>query len=145
MILICSRDSQNPQGYRRIDHLRTQVTSGFSMYLRLAEIQLMCCIPTWEWTVFGCQTVPIGCNKYMISSVSLFRTTWWQPHWTHCELKIEFGLPWYKSRNPSVDLQSIPLLALQPQGEWERWQWTGQAIRYALGMYLDHGYGGGVF
>jgi len=32
----------------------------------------MCCIPTWEWTVFGCQTVPIGCDKYMIHSVSLF-------------------------------------------------------------------------
>jgi hypothetical protein len=33
---------------------------------------LMCCIPTWEWTVFGCQTVPIGCDKYVIHSVSVF-------------------------------------------------------------------------
>jgi hypothetical protein len=32
----------------------------------------MCRIPTWEWTVFGCQTVPIGCDKYVIRSVSLF-------------------------------------------------------------------------
>jgi len=44
-----------------------------------------------------------------------------------------------------VDLQSIRLLALQPQGAQKRWQWTGQAIRYAPGMYLDHGYGGDVF
>jgi len=29
-------------------------------------------IPTWEWTVFGCPTVPIGCDKYMIRRVSLF-------------------------------------------------------------------------
>jgi len=36
------------------------------------EVQLMCRIPTWEWTVFGCQTVPIGCDKYVIRSVSLF-------------------------------------------------------------------------
>ena len=71
MILICSRDSQNPRGYRRMYRLGTQVTSGFSMYLRRAD-QLMCRIPTWEWTVFGCQTVPIGCDKYVIRSVSLF-------------------------------------------------------------------------
>ena len=32
----------------------------------------MCRIPTWEWTVFGCQTVPIGCDKYVIRSVSIF-------------------------------------------------------------------------
>ena len=50
----------------------SQETSGFSMYLRRPEVQLMCRIPTWEWTVFGCQTVPIGCDKYVIRSVSLF-------------------------------------------------------------------------
>jgi len=50
----------------------SQETSGFSMYLRRAEVQLMCHIPTWEWTVFGCQTVPIGCDKYVIRSVSVF-------------------------------------------------------------------------
>jgi len=66
MMFICSRDSQDPRGYRRMDRLGTQVTSGFSMYLRRAEVQLMCRIPTWEWTVFGCQTVPIGCDKYVI-------------------------------------------------------------------------------
>jgi hypothetical protein len=38
-----------------------------------------------------------------------------------------------------VDMQSIRLLTLQPQGERKRWQWTGQAIRYAQGMYLNHG------
>jgi len=32
----------------------------------------MCRIPMWEWTVFACQTVPIGCDKYVIRSVSLF-------------------------------------------------------------------------
>jgi len=32
----------------------------------------MCRIPTWEWTVFGCQTVPIGCDKYVIRSMSVF-------------------------------------------------------------------------
>jgi hypothetical protein len=42
------------------------------MYLRHAEVELMCRIPTREWTVFGCQTVPIGCDKYVIRSVSLF-------------------------------------------------------------------------
>jgi hypothetical protein len=36
-----------------------------------AKVQLMWHIPTWEWTVFGCQTVPIGCDKYVIRSVSL--------------------------------------------------------------------------
>jgi len=50
----------------------SQETSGFRIYFTRAEIQLMCCIPTWEWTVFGCQTVPIGCDKYVIRSVSLF-------------------------------------------------------------------------
>ena len=29
-------------------------------------------IPTWEWIVFGYQTVPIGCDKYVIRSVSVF-------------------------------------------------------------------------
>jgi hypothetical protein len=32
----------------------------------------MCRIPTCEWTVFGSQTVPIGCDKYVILSVSIF-------------------------------------------------------------------------
>ena len=72
MIFICSRDSQNPRGYRWMDRLGTQVTSRFSMNLRRADVQLMCCIPSREWTVFGCQTVPIGCDKYVIRSVSLF-------------------------------------------------------------------------
>jgi len=36
------------------------------------------------------------------------------------ELDIEFGLSWYNSKNPRVDLQSIRLLALQPQGERKR-------------------------
>jgi hypothetical protein len=55
------------------------------------------------------------------------------------ELDIDFGLPWNNSKNPRVDLQSIRLLALQCQGERKRWQWTGQRIRYAPGMDLDHG------
>ena len=38
----------------------------------------------------------------------------------------------------TADLQSIRLLALQPQGKRKRWQRTGQAIRYAPGMYRDH-------
>jgi len=42
------------------------------MYSTHAGIQLMCRIPTWEGTVFGCQTVPIGCDKYVIRSVILF-------------------------------------------------------------------------
>ena len=42
------------------------------MYLKRKEVQLMSRIPTWEWTVFGCQTVPIGGDKYVIRSVSLF-------------------------------------------------------------------------
>jgi len=28
----------------------SQETSGLCMYLRRAEVQLMCRIPTWEWT-----------------------------------------------------------------------------------------------
>ena len=32
----------------------------------------MCPIPTWEWTVFGCQIVQIGGDKYVIRSVSFF-------------------------------------------------------------------------
>jgi len=55
-----------------MDCLGTQVTSGFSMYLRRADVQLMCCIPLREYHVFGCQTVPIGCDKYLIRSVSLY-------------------------------------------------------------------------
>jgi len=50
----------------------SQENSGIRKYLRRTEIQLMCRIPTWEWSVFGCQTVPIGCDKYVIRSVSLF-------------------------------------------------------------------------
>ena len=49
------------------------------------------------------------------------------------------GLPWYNSKNTRVDLQSIRLLALQPHCELKRWQWTGHAIRYSPGMYLNHG------
>jgi len=49
-----------------MDRLGTQETSGFSMYLRRTEVQLMCRIPTWEWTEFGSQTVPSGCDKYVI-------------------------------------------------------------------------------
>jgi len=32
----------------------------------------MCCIPKWEWTLFGCQTVPIGCDKCVIRSGGSF-------------------------------------------------------------------------
>ena len=72
MIFICRRDSQNPRGYRRMDRLGTEVASGFSMYLRRVDVQLMGGIPSREWTVLGCQTVPIGCDKYVIRSMSLF-------------------------------------------------------------------------
>ena len=50
----------------------SQETSGFCVYVTRVEVQLMCHIPTWEWTVFGCQAVPIGCDKDVIRSVSLF-------------------------------------------------------------------------
>jgi len=50
----------------------SQKTSGFRMYLKRKEFELICHIPTWEWTVLGCQTVPIGCDKYVICLVSLF-------------------------------------------------------------------------
>jgi len=50
VMFICSRDSQDPRGYR-MDHLGTQETSKFRMYLMRAEGQLICRIPTWEWTV----------------------------------------------------------------------------------------------
>jgi len=123
----------------------SQETSGLSMYLRRAEVQSMCRIPTWEWKVFVCQTVPIGCDKYVIRSVSLFVHMVAAAVDALCELEIEFGLPWYNSKNPRVDLQSIWLLALQSEGERNMWQWTGQAIRYAAGMYRDHGQGWGVF
>jgi len=42
------------------------------VFKKRKEDQLMCRISMWEWTVFGCQTVPIGCDKYVIRSVSLF-------------------------------------------------------------------------
>jgi len=48
VMVICSRDSKDPRGYRRMDRLGTLETSGFRMYLTRAEIQLMCRIPTWE-------------------------------------------------------------------------------------------------
>jgi hypothetical protein len=35
------------------------------------DVPLTCYIPTWEWTVFSCQTVPNGCDKYVIGSMSL--------------------------------------------------------------------------
>ena len=41
------------------------------------------------------------------------------------------GMLWHMSKNPTVNMQSIGHLALQPQGERKRWHWTGQAIRYA--------------
>ena len=67
----------------------------------------MCRIPTWEWKVYVCQTVPIGCDKYVIRSVSLFVHMVAAAVDALCELEIEFGLPWYNSKNPRVDLQSI--------------------------------------
>jgi hypothetical protein len=59
----CSRDSQNPRSYRKMDHLGTQVTSRFSMYIRRAEFQLMCRIPTWEWTVFVVSQFQLGVSS----------------------------------------------------------------------------------
>jgi len=48
----------------------SQATSGLCMYVKRAQIEFMYRIPTWEWTVFGCQIVPIGCDKYVSRSVS---------------------------------------------------------------------------
>jgi len=55
------------------------------MYLKRKEVQLICRMPTWEWTVTWlsdspnwvrqgriCLSVPIGCDKCVIRSVSLF-------------------------------------------------------------------------
>ena len=42
------------------------------MYMKCAEIQLMCRIPTWEWTIFGFQRIPIWRDKYAICSVRIF-------------------------------------------------------------------------
>jgi len=118
----------------------------------------MCCIPTWKWTLFDCQTTSIGWGKQLIGCQTVpigrdecvircehIRThggsrggrTVWAGDW--------WELLWEKCKNPSVDMQSIRLVALQPQGEKMRGQWTRQAIRYAPGMYQDHGQGGDVF
>jgi hypothetical protein len=42
------------------------------MYLKREEVQLMRRIPMWELSLFGCRTVAIGCDKYVIRSVSIF-------------------------------------------------------------------------
>jgi len=126
-------------GDQRIPHVFEKSAKRFNSYV---------VSPSGNGWVFGCQTVPIGWGKVIIwlsdspnwawqvgdSLSELIHTNWWQPRWTHCV-----------SRRISVDLESIQLLALQPQGERKRWQWTGQAIRYAPGLYLDHGQGGGAF
>jgi len=117
------------------------------------EIQLMCHIPPGNgyylvkselqfgeaYMLFGCQTVPIGCDKYAMCSVS------WVVHHESChggytELTGDWlELPWYQSRNPSIYLPSIRLLAQPPQSEWKQWQWTRQPIRLGSGMSVDHG------
>ena len=42
------------------------------MYLKREEVQLMYRIPRREWSLFSCQTVPIGGDKDVIRSVSVF-------------------------------------------------------------------------
>lgn len=49
-----------------------QETRGFCMYSICGKIQFMYRIPIWQWTVFGCQTVQIGCDKCVIRSVRIF-------------------------------------------------------------------------
>ena len=116
------------------------------------EFQLTCRIPTWEWTgSCCCQTVSIEWGNYLVLRQSQFGVTctrfseWanlyavmgasvgtlWDGDWLE--------LHWYQSRNPSGDLQSIRLVALQPQDERKTWQLTGHAMCYARGMYQDHG------
>jgi len=70
-------------GYGLSGH--AQQTRKFSMYITCEEVQWMCCIPPGKGhylvirqfqlgegrLLFGCQTVPIGCDKYVICWVSL--------------------------------------------------------------------------
>jgi len=132
----CSWDFKDPRGYRRMDRLVT---------LRIPEDS----VSIWRSRRFNWCVVSLRENaQYLVvRQCQLDVTSIW---FTHCAylynmvaaavdpLRAESRLPWYMSRNHSVDLQSIQLLALQPQGRRKRWQWTRQAIRYALGMYLDH-------
>jgi len=95
--------------------------------------------------VFGCQTVPIGREKYVIRLVSLFVHMLSAAVDTLCELESDSN---YHGARPGIlasTCKSFRLLALQPQGEWKKWQWAGKVISYAPGMYLDHGYGEGTF
>jgi len=75
----------------------SQEASGYSRYLKRKEVQLICRIPTWEWTVTWLSDSPNwvrqGC--YLVVSPNwvwqvcdllseLTRTNWWQLRWTHC-------------------------------------------------------------
>jgi hypothetical protein len=55
VIFICSRDSQDPRGYW-MDRLGTLKRPADSACIYGVEIQLMCRIPTREWTVFRYQS-----------------------------------------------------------------------------------------
>ena len=51
----------------------SQETSGFRMYLKAQRGSIDDVVsPRGNGRLFGCQTVPIGCDKYVIRSVSLF-------------------------------------------------------------------------
>jgi len=63
MIFIYSRDSQDPWDYQRMDCLGTLRRPADLACIWAVKIQLMCCIPTWEWALIGCQTVTTGCDK----------------------------------------------------------------------------------
>jgi len=52
----------------------SQETSGFGMYLKPKEIQLMCRIPTWEWTVIWLSDTPNWASQVCDTVSELIRT-----------------------------------------------------------------------
>jgi len=54
--------------YRRMHRLRNLRRPADLACIQGMKIHLICHIPTGEWTIFGCQTVPIGCDQCVIRS-----------------------------------------------------------------------------
>jgi len=60
VMIICSQDSLDPRGYWRMDHLGTLRRPADSACIEGMEIQLMCRIPTCEWTLLVVRQSQLG-------------------------------------------------------------------------------------
>jgi len=114
-----SGDQQIPHVFKVKEvHLMYRSPLGNEHYVVVRQSQL-----GEAKTLFGCQTVPICREKYMICLMSFFVRmvvvmvdTLLAGDW--------YKLRWNQSRISIVDKQHVRQLALQPQGERTRWQWT---------------------